>query len=89
MEGIEAHLNPCSKGGRKDEEKPTWGNPTWIWACRWKGQIKQWSKQCPGRFLGVISQNSSVPNPTGYMLWSFGFSLPIWDTFHRFRWNGQ
>ena len=29
------------------------------------------------------------PSPAGYMLWSFGFSLLIWDIFHRSLLNDQ
>jgi hypothetical protein len=33
--------------------------------------VQTHENQCPGRFLGIIGQNPSVPGPTGYIFRSF------------------
>ena len=40
--------------------------------------------QCPGDFWVCLAEILMFLSLTGYMLWSFGFSLLIYDIFHKF-----
>ena len=54
--------------------------------CRWPARMHAcWLiSNLRGDFCTSLVKILVFPGPTGYMLWSFGFSLLIWGVFHRF-----